>query len=291
MPFAVTISPELSVRRSSAAVEFYKAAFGAVEIYRVENDAGQVVSQLSVDGAEFWVSEEAPANGNLSPEAAGGGTVRMLLQVDDPAAAVDRAVAAGAGLRRPVSEEHGWRLGEIIDPYGHHWEIGRPLGPWPPAPGDRLAGHVLAAVETVLVVDWPSRDVPETLVRGGFGVVVRGGPGPQDWSVWELEGDTVVTRPLAVRSIAVDVVYSFRPLGELPGIIETARALGARAVWTQSGLRDGGGERDPEGCWLADEDLTAARQMVEAAGLVHVHQPYIGAAVRRLRPDRFTPGG
>jgi PhnB protein len=128
----VSISPELSVRRSSAAVEFYKAAFGAVEIYRVENGEGEVVSQLSVDGAEFWVSEEAPANGNLSPESAGGGTVRMLLRTADPDAAVDRAVAAGATVLRPVADEHGWRLGEIADPYGHHWEIGRPLGDWPP---------------------------------------------------------------------------------------------------------------------------------------------------------------
>jgi PhnB protein len=63
----------------------------------------------------------------------GGGTVRMLLIVDDPDSAVERAKAAGATEVYPVSEEHGWRLGRIKDPFGHHWEIGKPLIPWPPA--------------------------------------------------------------------------------------------------------------------------------------------------------------
>jgi PhnB protein len=122
----------LSVRRSAAAVEFYQTAFGAVERYRVENDAGEVVSLLAVDGAEFWVAEEAPGHANFSPESLGGGTVRMLLQVDDPDGAVARAAQAGATVVYAPADEHGWRLGRIVDPYGHHWEVGRPLGEWPP---------------------------------------------------------------------------------------------------------------------------------------------------------------
>jgi uncharacterized glyoxalase superfamily protein PhnB/predicted pyridoxine 5'-phosphate oxidase superfamily flavin-nucleotide-binding protein len=121
-------------------VEFYKAAFGAVEIYRVESEAGDVVSQLSMAGAEFWVAEESPEHLNFSPESVGGGTVRMLLQVDDPDGAVRQAVAAGATEVRPVQVEHGWRLGRIADPFGHHWEVGTPLGPWPPrTPHERRA--------------------------------------------------------------------------------------------------------------------------------------------------------
>lgn len=123
------------MRRSAAAVEFYKAAFGAHELYRVENDAGEVVSLLAVDGAEFWVAEEAPGQANFSPESLDGGTVRMLLQVDDPDAAVARAAQAGATVVYAPENEHGWRLGRIVDPYGHHWEVGRPLGEWPPARG------------------------------------------------------------------------------------------------------------------------------------------------------------
>jgi PhnB protein len=131
------LQPQLSVRRGRAAVEFYKAAFGAVEVYRVggTDDNPDVVSQLSIGGASFWVSDESPAHANFSPESIGGGTVRMLLIVADPDAAVERAKAAGATVVQPVGEEHGWRLGRIADPFGHHWEIGRPLGAWPPPDG------------------------------------------------------------------------------------------------------------------------------------------------------------
>jgi PhnB protein len=127
---------QLSVRRGREAVEFYKQAFGAVEVYRVGGDSRNeaVVSQLQVgDDASFWVADESPEHFNFSPETVGGGTVRMLLMVEDPDAAIERAVAAGATLVRPAVNEHGWRLGRIADPFGHHWEIGKPLRPWPPA--------------------------------------------------------------------------------------------------------------------------------------------------------------
>lgn len=128
------IMPQLSVRRGNEAVAFYRAAFGAIEEHRVggadEDEA--VVAQLSVGGASFWVSDESPAHGNFSPESLQGSTTRMLLVIDDPEAAVDRAVAAGATVVYAVDDRHGWRLGRIADPFGHHWEIGRPLGAWPP---------------------------------------------------------------------------------------------------------------------------------------------------------------
>jgi PhnB protein len=127
------IWPQLSVRRGREAVEWYRLAFGAVEDYRVGGTEGNeaVVAQLSVGGAVFWVADESPAHGNFSPESLGGGTIRMAFLVDDPEAMVARAVAAGAREVVPVSEEHGWLLGRIEDPFGHSWEIGKPLGPWP----------------------------------------------------------------------------------------------------------------------------------------------------------------
>src|SRR5467141_1863795 len=122
-----SVAPMLSVRNGARAVEFYKSAFGAIEVFRVEDPGGSVVSRLSVAGAEFWLSDESPEHGNFSPESLGGGSVRMILTVADPDAVFARALKAGATEVFPVGEEYGWRLGRLTDPFGHHWEIGRPL--------------------------------------------------------------------------------------------------------------------------------------------------------------------
>lgn len=121
------ISPMLSVRRGASAVEFYQAAFGAEVIFRIDAPDGAVVARLAVNGAEFWVADESPEHKNFSPETIGGGTVRMLLMVDDPDAAFGRAVKAGAAVVVPMENRYGWRLGRVVDPFGHHWEIGKQL--------------------------------------------------------------------------------------------------------------------------------------------------------------------
>ena len=122
-----SIAPMLSVRRGAQAVEFYKSAFGAIEVFRIEDPSGAVVARLSVEGAEFWLSDESPEHANFSPESLGGSTARMILTVPDPDAMFAQAVAAGAQEIVPVDERYGWRLGRVLDPFGHHWEIGHPL--------------------------------------------------------------------------------------------------------------------------------------------------------------------
>jgi PhnB protein len=117
----------LSVRNGAKAVEFYKAAFGARELFRIDAPDGAVVARLAVEQAEFWVADESPEHKNFSPETLGGGTVRMVMIVADPDAAFARAVAAGATEVVAVDNKYGWRLGRVADPYGHHWEIGKPL--------------------------------------------------------------------------------------------------------------------------------------------------------------------
>ena len=121
-----TISPWLNVRNGSRAVDFYKSAFGATELFRI-GDETSTVAQLSIDGAEFWLSDESPAHANFSPESVNGSTVRIVLVVDDPDTVFARAISAGAHQVFPVSEEHGWRVGRVSDPFGHQWEIGKPL--------------------------------------------------------------------------------------------------------------------------------------------------------------------
>ena len=127
-----SIQPELWVERASQAVTFYADAFGA-RILHCVGEGDDIVAQLAVGEAAFWVAAAASDRGRLSPAAIGGATSRTLLVTDDPDAVLRRAVEAGATQASAVSEEHGWRLGRIIDPFGHEWEIGKPIGSWPPA--------------------------------------------------------------------------------------------------------------------------------------------------------------
>jgi len=117
----------LSVRRGAEAVEFYRAAFGAEVLYRVDAPDGAVVARLASLGAEFWVADESPEHQNFSPETLGGGTVRLVMIAENPDDAFAKAVAAGAAVVWPVADRHGWRIGRVVDPFGHHWEIGKPL--------------------------------------------------------------------------------------------------------------------------------------------------------------------
>ncbi|HEX4009930.1 MAG TPA: VOC family protein [Solirubrobacteraceae bacterium] len=127
-----SIQPELWVRRAAAAVAFYQAAFGATVMHRV-GEGDDIVAQLRVGDATFWVAAASSSMGRFSPDEIGGTTGRTLLVVAEPERVVAQAVAAGATEASAVADEHGWRLGRIVDPFGHEWEIGRPLGAWPPA--------------------------------------------------------------------------------------------------------------------------------------------------------------
>jgi len=130
----VDLQPELWVENTARAVDYYRRAFGAVVEHRVGGiDDHDGVIQLSVGGARFWIAGASDQMGRFSPAAIGGATGRFMLVVDDPRAVSDEAVSAGARLTSQVAEEHGWLVGRLIDPFGHEWEIGRPLGDWPPS--------------------------------------------------------------------------------------------------------------------------------------------------------------
>jgi len=120
------ISTMLSVRNGARAIDFYGKAFGAAVLFSIEE--GSVIAQLAIGGAEFWLADESPAHFNFSPETLDGSTARMILVVDDPDAVFDQAVAAGAKVVWPVADQsYHWRVGRVVDPFGHHWEIGKPI--------------------------------------------------------------------------------------------------------------------------------------------------------------------
>src|SRR5215471_9153907 len=94
--------------------------------------------------------------------------------------------------------------------------------------------EILERCKTILVIDWPSKDVPDTLTLAGFNVVVKGGPGLEDYFAHEVKDGKLESRRTGRPPEHADVVYSYRPLSELPGIISLAKTLGAKAIWTQS---------------------------------------------------------
>jgi len=127
-----SIQPELWVDGAATAVEFYQAAFGASVLHQV-GDGEDIVAQLAVGAAVFWVAAANADSGRFSPKSISGATGRTLLVVEDPAGVLAQAVAAGATEAAPVADEYGWQLGRVIDPFGHEWELGKPLGTWPPS--------------------------------------------------------------------------------------------------------------------------------------------------------------
>jgi predicted CoA-binding protein len=145
--------------------------------------------------------------------------------------------------------------------------------------------QILSASKSVLVIDWPSRDVPDALTSAGFAVVVRGGPGESEYSTYETNNDGVVLHRAGRPPEQVDLVYSYRPMDELPKIVAIARHLGAKAVWIQSGFASAGA-RDPKGCWMPEHESRQAHGLVKSVGLEFLTQPYIGDAAREFGPPR-----
>ena len=126
-----SIAPWLEIPDGPRALTFYKSAFDATESSRYDNPEGGFVVRLNANGAEFWLSYEGPqstatlANANTNP--LGGNNLRLILTVPDPDASFAKAIAAGATQVHAVTDAHGWRIGHLIDPFGLHWELGRPL--------------------------------------------------------------------------------------------------------------------------------------------------------------------
>ena len=122
------LTPMLTVKNGDAALIYYEKALGATIIERIDDPDGKLlIAILSINGANFFVSEEVLENQNLSPESLSGNTtVRLELEVADPDSFAKNAIAGGAKEMFPVQDrEYGRRDGRIVDPFGHQWVMGR----------------------------------------------------------------------------------------------------------------------------------------------------------------------
>ena len=123
-----SLTPMLTVRNASAALGFYRRAFGAIEKTRFDTPTGQIVAEMTLEGGSFFVVDENPDAFNLSPETLGGTSVRISISVKDPDATAAQAIGEGAVEIFEVTDQpYGLRQGRVADPYGHHWLISGPL--------------------------------------------------------------------------------------------------------------------------------------------------------------------
>jgi PhnB protein len=122
----IGMSPYLVVRGAAEAIDFYKRAFGAVELYRLNDPDGQRIghAQMQIGASEFMLADEYPDFGAVSPATLGGSPITLHIDTEDADGFVAQALTEGATLQRAVKEEfHGSRRGMVQDPFGYSWSI------------------------------------------------------------------------------------------------------------------------------------------------------------------------
>jgi PhnB protein len=121
-----TATPYLIVGDAARAIEFYKQAFGAVDVMRMDGPPGKIGhAEIRIGDSPIMLADEFPSCGTRSPESLGGSPVSIHLYVEDVDAVFARAVAAGATTVRPVEDQfYGDRTGGLKDPFGHVWHVG-----------------------------------------------------------------------------------------------------------------------------------------------------------------------
>lgn len=119
-----TATPYLVVQNAVEAIDFYKRAFGAKEVMRIEAGGKIAHAQIRIGNSHIMISDEHPEAGALSPKSYGGSPVRTFLYVSDADRFVGKAVAIGAKLRQMVDEKvYGDRSGSLECPFGHIWHV------------------------------------------------------------------------------------------------------------------------------------------------------------------------
>ncbi len=130
-----SVTPYLILRDTAKAIEFYKAAFGAVELLRMPMPDGSVAhAEVKIGDSPVMMGEENPAWGNKSPQTLGGTPAGLCIYVADCDAVFAQAVAAGATVVKPLADQfYGDRSGTVLDPFGHQWTVATHIEDVPPA--------------------------------------------------------------------------------------------------------------------------------------------------------------
>ena len=144
------VTPYLTIKGASEAIDFYKKAFGAEESFRMNGPDGKIVhAEIRIGGAVIMLHDEAPQWKALSPKTIGDTACSVMLYVNDVDTVVKRAVDAGATLTMEVADQfYGDRMGGVTDPFGHKWSIGTHIEDVPPDELNRRAAKVFEQGKT-----------------------------------------------------------------------------------------------------------------------------------------------
>ena len=144
------VTPYLSIRGAAEAIEFYKKALGAAEVMRMPGPEGKLGhAEIRIGGSRVMLSDEYPEMDFLGPQTRGGTSVHLHVYVRDVDAVVERAVAAGAKLLRPVEDKfYGDRTGTLQDPFGHVWHVSTHVEDVPPKEMKKRAAEMAAKAQS-----------------------------------------------------------------------------------------------------------------------------------------------
>lgn len=119
------VTPYLICKNAEAAIDFYKRAFGATELYRI-GAAGMVGhAELKIGNSVIMLADEYPDMGAVGPETIGGTPLSLMIYVEDVDGFTKKAIAEGLEVLRPVQDQfYGDRSGQFKDPFGHKWVFG-----------------------------------------------------------------------------------------------------------------------------------------------------------------------
>ena len=120
-----TVTPYLIIKNAADALEFYKQAFGATELFRMAQPDGKIGhAEIKIGDSPIMLADEFPEMGYKSPQSLGGSPVSIMIYVEEVDAVFDRALAAGATVQQPVQDKfYGDRIGTLVDPFGHVWHV------------------------------------------------------------------------------------------------------------------------------------------------------------------------